>query len=67
MRQMKNVRTGKIAVYDADLIETGRWEEVNGDAVEKKPKGQNDEVSVKDEATVTLIKGAKRESKQPKA
>jgi hypothetical protein len=27
MRQMKNIRTGKIAVYDADLIEGGRWEE----------------------------------------
>jgi hypothetical protein len=26
-RQMKNIRTGKIAVYDADLIEGGRWEE----------------------------------------
>lgn len=26
-RQMKNTRTGKIAVYDADLIESGRWEE----------------------------------------
>lgn len=24
--QMKNVRTGKIAVFDADLIESGRWE-----------------------------------------
>lgn len=28
MRQMRNVRTGKVAVYDADLIESGRWEEV---------------------------------------
>lgn len=26
-RQMKNTRTGKLATYDADLIETGRWEE----------------------------------------
>jgi hypothetical protein len=26
-RQMKNTRTGKLAVYDADLIESGRWEE----------------------------------------
>lgn len=26
-RQMKNIRTGKIAVYDADLVEGGRWEE----------------------------------------
>lgn len=26
-RQMKNTRTGKIAVYDADLVEGGRWEE----------------------------------------
>jgi hypothetical protein len=24
---MKNIRTGKIAVYDADLVEGGRWEE----------------------------------------
>jgi len=27
LRQMKNTRTGKIAVYDADLIESGRWVE----------------------------------------
>lgn len=26
MRQMRNIRTGKIAVYDADLVESGRWE-----------------------------------------
>jgi hypothetical protein len=25
---MRNVRTGKLAVYDADLVETGRWEVV---------------------------------------
>ena len=66
MRQMRNVRTGKIAVYDADLIESGRWEEVVGDVADKKPNA-DDEVSVKDEISVKLIKGAKRESKQPKA
>ena len=27
MRQMRNVRTGRTAVYDADLVESGRWEE----------------------------------------
>ncbi len=27
-RQMRNVRTGKIAVFDADLVESGRWEEI---------------------------------------
>lgn len=26
-RQMKNVRTGKLAAYDAELVESGRWEE----------------------------------------
>jgi hypothetical protein len=66
MRQMKNTRTGKIAVYDADLIETGRWEEVTAESAAKKPNA-DDEVSVKDEIAVTLIKGTKRESKQPKA
>lgn len=26
LKQMRNTRTGKIAVYDADLVESGRWE-----------------------------------------
>lgn len=66
MRQMRNVRTGKVAVYDPDLIETGRWEEVHGDQA-KHPKGQVDEVSVKDEISVKLIKGTKAKAAPPKA
>ena len=32
MRQMKNVRTGSIAAYDEELVQTGRWVEVVKDA-----------------------------------
>lgn len=69
MRQMRNTRTGKIAVYDADLIETGRWEELGAeDAPKQNPKPNDDEVSVKDELKVTLIKGDKKQAanKAPK-
>lgn len=67
MRQMKNTRTGKIAVYDADLIESGRWEEIDAAQAAQKPRA-DDEVSVKDEVTVTLIKGDKKQAaiKAPK-
>lgn len=27
MRRMRNLRTGGLAAYDQDLIDTGRWEE----------------------------------------
>lgn len=42
MRQMKNVRTGSIAAYDEELVQSGRWVEVTKDAEpsltpEKKP------------------------------
>lgn len=37
MRQMRNIRTGKIAVYDADLVESGRWE-VYSPQEEARPK-----------------------------
>lgn len=38
MRQMRNTRTGKIAVYDADLVESGKWEEVVAEKpAEEKP------------------------------
>lgn len=67
MRQMRNTRTGKIAVYDADLIETGRWEEVGAEPAPKAdPKANDDEVSVKDELQVTLIKGGKKAKAEPK-
>ncbi len=69
MRQMRNIRTGRVAVYDADLIESGRWEEVTASKPEPVPElkpSNNDDVLVKDEAVVTLIKG-KHEGKQRKA
>jgi hypothetical protein len=28
MRQMKNVRTGNVAAYDEELVQSGRWVEV---------------------------------------
>lgn len=69
MRLMRNVRTGKTAVYDADLIESGKWEEVDKAAPNPSAKGSpDDEVSVKDEVKVTLIKGTKKaKADKPKA
>ena len=38
-RQMKNVRTGKVAAYDAELVESGRWEEITvAAAAKEEPK-----------------------------
>lgn len=62
MRLMKNTRTGKIAVYDADLVETGRWEEFRKTDDEQpvqvpKQSGPDDAVAVQDEISITLVKG----------
>ena len=64
MRQMRNLRTGKLAVYDADLVEGGNWEEVL--PAEKKKGPTDDEVGVTDEIQITVTRG-KDESKQRKA
>lgn len=65
MRQMRNVRTGKLAVYDADLVESGKWEEVLP-AEAKKKSPTEDEVGVTDEIQITVTRG-KDEGKQRKA
>ena len=68
IRMMRNVRTGKLAVYDATLMADGRWEEVIEDGQPAAPKpSADDQVAVKDEVQVTLIKGGKNEGKQRKA
>lgn len=36
MRQMKNVRTGQVAAFDAELVESGRWVEVVKEPTEEK-------------------------------
>jgi len=64
MRQMRNLRTGKLAVYDADLVEGGNWEEVL--PAEKKKSPTDDKVGVTDEIQITVTRG-KDESKQRKA
>jgi hypothetical protein len=67
MQYMRHSRTGKIAVYDADLVETGRWELVGtAAAVEAKKPSANDAVAVQDEIQITVTRG-KNESKQRKA
>lgn len=66
-RLMRNIRTGKVAVYDEALIADGRWVEVKDDAAPAPKPSANDDVAVKDEVTVTLTKGAKDEGKQRKA
>ena len=56
MKLMKNVRTGKIAVYDADLIESGRWEVyVEQTAAPKKPFDQ-EFLNAKDRVQITLTR-----------
>ena len=50
-RQMKNTRTGKIAVYDADLIEAGRWEEYF--PPKEKPQAKPKQFKAKGELAVT--------------
>jgi len=67
IRMMRNVRTGKVAVYDEALVADGRWVEVKDEAPAAPKPSANDDVAVKDEVTVTLIKGTKGEGKQRKA
>jgi hypothetical protein len=70
MRQMKNTRTGKVAVFDESLVATGRWVEVVEDEQPKQGRAAapaQDEVAVKDEVQVTLTKGKKHEGQQRKA
>lgn len=53
---MRNVRTGKVASYDAELVETGRWE-----LVEEKPKKgpfDSDAVTAKDIMSITLTRSS---------
>lgn len=55
-KQMRNVRTGKIAAYDAELVETGRWE-----LVEEKPKKgpfDADAVTARDVVAITLTRSS---------
>lgn len=67
MKYMRNTRTGKVAVYDAELIGSGRWEEVGAvpEPQAEKP-GANDVVAVQDEVQITVTRG-KNEGKQRKA
>jgi hypothetical protein len=55
-KMMRNLRTGKMAAYDAELVESGRWELV----VEKPNKGpfDSDAVTAKDIMSITLTRGS---------
>lgn len=56
MRQMRNKRSGKLAVYDPDIVAGGSWEEyIPPQKIEKKPWNQ-DEVKPADVATIRLIR-----------
>lgn len=67
MQYMRNSRTGKIAVYDADLVETGRWELIGtAESVKPEKPSANDVVAVQDEVQITVTRG-KNEGKQRKA
>jgi hypothetical protein len=60
-RQMKNTRTGKIAVYDADLIEAGRWEEYF--PPKEKPQAKPKQFKAKGELAVENKESADEGSK----
>lgn len=72
MRQMRNARTGRVAVYDADLVESGKWEEVK---TASKPKSDEppaaQAVAVEQAVVVEQVQEpapkAKHEGKQLKA
>ena len=62
---MRHTRTGKIAVYDADLIESGRWEPVDepvatpADPKPKKPRrkgGPDDHLRIAETVSIVLFK-----------
>jgi hypothetical protein len=53
---MRNLRTGRVASYDAELVAAGTWEEVI--SKQEKPKSPTqDEVAVKDEVKITITRG----------
>ena len=53
---MRNKRTGRIVVYDEKLLELGYEVVEENQPAPKVKKPTDDEVSVKDEITVRLIK-----------
>lgn len=64
---MRHIRTGKIAVYDADLVEAGRWEAVDetpAPPADPQPPaktrrgkgGQVDNLAVQDTVSIVLKK-----------
>ncbi len=64
-RQMKNIRTGKVAVYDADLVEGGRWEEYF--PPKEKPTLKVGKLKGKGELEVKQQPESTNESIEPKA
>lgn len=59
MKLMRNIRTGRTAVYDQALIDGGNWEAADAPKVEtvKAPKAKpfnKDEVKTGDKAVITL-------------
>jgi hypothetical protein len=53
---MRNVRTGKLAVYDRELVESGRWIEVTNEPAPK--KSVKDSLALKDELEVVITRSA---------
>jgi hypothetical protein len=78
---MRNIHTGKIAVYDADLIEGGRWEAYSPEAESAKaetPKAAStkaktpkpfdqDFIAAQDEVTITLTDASGKTTENPQA
>ena len=52
---MRNVRTGKTALYDRELVETGRWVALEDEKPVAKPV-QEDRLVVKDEVEVIITR-----------
>lgn len=51
---MRNVRTGKLAVYDRELVETGRWIDLEEETAQKKLA--EDTLVLKDEIEVVVTR-----------
>lgn len=59
MKQMRNKRTGKIAVYDAEIVAGGQWELVQDEQPAQSGKPfSNDQVAAKDTVEISVKRGS---------
>jgi hypothetical protein len=66
MKLMRNLRTGKVAGYDAELVEGGRWEIIPEPTPQDKPFDQ-DFINAKDAVHITLTSSSGETTEQTQA